>query len=58
LQRGFKAVGTFISFARRGSDRHLPLVAPTLDRALSHLARLAPGAAIAPALRRAWRKRI
>ena len=56
VQRGFKAVGTFISFARRGSDRHLPLVAPTLDRALSHLARLAPGAAIAPALRRALAK--
>ena len=53
VQRGFKAVGTFVSFARRGSDRHLPLVAPTLDRALSHFARLEPGRSLAAALRRA-----
>jgi aminoglycoside/choline kinase family phosphotransferase len=53
IQRGFKAVGTFVAFARRGSDRHLPLVAPTLDRALAHFARLPSGREIAPALRRA-----
>ncbi len=56
VQRGFKAAGTFVSFARRGSDRHLPLVGPTLDRALEHLAALASGAGIAAALRRALRR--
>jgi len=37
VQRGFKAVGTFATFALRGSTRHLPLVAPTGARALRHL---------------------
>src|SRR6185295_17545921 len=39
-QRTLKAVGTYVSFARRGSDRHLGLVGPTLGRGLDHLARL------------------
>src|SRR5260370_24078577 len=33
-QRTFKAVGTYASFARRGAPRHLPLIPPTLARAL------------------------
>jgi len=39
-QRTLKAVGTYTSFARRGVDRHLPLVAPTLRRCLEHLTRI------------------
>lgn len=53
VQRGFKAIGTFIAFARRGSDRHLALVRPTLERALEHLAALPKRGALAGALRRA-----
>jgi aminoglycoside/choline kinase family phosphotransferase len=40
VQRGFKAVGTFASFALRGATRHLRLVAPTGARALSQLEEL------------------
>jgi N-acetylmuramate 1-kinase len=39
-QRTLKAVGTFAAFAQRGSSRHLPLVTPTLRRAVEHLALL------------------
>jgi aminoglycoside/choline kinase family phosphotransferase len=35
VQRGLKAVGTFLAFAARGKRRHLPLVEPTLARALA-----------------------
>lgn len=54
-QRTLKAVGSYAAFARRGSDRHLPLIAPTLRRFLAHFARLPEGADLAPALERAWR---
>ncbi len=37
LQRTFKAIGTFAEFAGRGSARHLPLIRPTLVRALELL---------------------
>ena len=37
VQRTLKAVGTFVSFARRGDPRHLPLVTPSLERASRHL---------------------
>jgi hypothetical protein len=53
-QRTLKAVGTYASFARRGADRHLPLVPPTLARCLEHLARLPESAALAPELASAW----
>jgi len=36
-QRSLKAVGTYLAFARRGMTRHLPLVVPTLERALRFL---------------------
>ena len=39
-QRTLKAVGTFARFAERGDARHLPLVAPTLERAARALSRL------------------
>jgi hypothetical protein len=46
-QRTLKAVGTYTSFARRGADRHLPLVAPTLRRCAEHLFRVPESAAAA-----------
>lgn len=52
VQRGLKAIGTFAAFARRGSTRHLPLVAPTGARALRHLAAL-PERGLLPAALRA-----
>jgi len=54
-QRTLKAVGTYASFARRGSDRHLPLIPGTLGRCLAHLARTPEGTDLAPLLARLWR---
>jgi hypothetical protein len=53
-QRTLKAVGTYASFARRGATRHLPLIAPTLARFVSHFSRLAEGGPLAARLARAW----
>lgn len=59
-QRTLKAVGTYASFARRGADRHLPLVPPTLARCLDHLSRVPECAALVDGrggtggLARAW----
>jgi aminoglycoside/choline kinase family phosphotransferase len=40
VQRTLKAVGTFLSFALRGDDRHRILVRPTLERARYHVRNL------------------
>lgn len=53
-QRTLKAIGTYTSFALRGADRHLPLIGPTLGRALFHLSRIPEGAPLAAELGRAW----
>lgn len=53
-QRTLKAIGTYTSFALRGADRHLPLIGPTLDRALLHLSRIPEGAPLAAELGRVW----
>lgn len=53
-QRTLKAVGTYASFARRGADRHLPLVPPTLARCLEHMARVPESAAAARDLAGVW----
>lgn len=53
-QRTLKAVGTYASFALRGADRHLPLVAPTLARCLAHLAILPESAPLVSDLAAAW----
>jgi hypothetical protein len=57
VQRSLKAVGTYLAFARRGKLRHLPLVAPTLERALRFFPDLPEtaglGVAVVEALRRA-----
>ena len=49
-QRTLKAAGTFAAFARRGSDRHLGLIPPTLARACGHLSALPETAELAPEL--------
>ncbi len=56
IQRTLKAAGTFASFAQRGHPRHLPLVAPTLERTLSHLDRLEEGRAWVVSLGGRWRE--
>jgi aminoglycoside/choline kinase family phosphotransferase len=53
-QRTLKAVGTYAAFARRGSDRHLPLIGPTLRRFLRHFGSIPEGATLARKLERAW----
>jgi len=53
-QRALKIVGTFESFRRRGSRRHVGLIRPSLEAALSHLALLPETVDLAPVLRRAW----
>jgi aminoglycoside/choline kinase family phosphotransferase len=57
-QRSLKAVGTYVSFAKRGALRHLPLVAPTLRRALAHLALLPEARPLLPALSALWEARL
>jgi len=49
VQRTLKAVGTYCRLSAEGKRRHLPLVAPTLARAVPHLAEL-------PETRQAWRR--
>ncbi len=53
-QRTLKAIGTFATFAARGSDRHLPLIPPTLARSLTHLAHAPETEQLAPQLRELW----
>lgn len=55
VQRAFKAVGTFGAFARRGFNRHLALVPPTLERALLQMGRLPETWGLAADLRKRWR---
>jgi aminoglycoside/choline kinase family phosphotransferase len=57
-QRTLKAVGTYAAFARRGSSRHLPLIPPTLARALRHLERLPESASLARHLAGAWQHQL
>lgn len=54
-QRTLKAVGTYASFARRGANRHLPLIPPTLARFVEHFARVPEGADLAAQLAEVWR---
>lgn len=53
-QRTLKAVGSYAAFARRGSGRHLPLIAPTLRRAVEHLRRTPETSRLAPRLESPW----
>lgn len=55
-QRTLKAIGTYVSFASRGANRHLPLVAPTFERALAHLSRLPEATATAARLSALWQR--
>jgi hypothetical protein len=54
-QRTLKAIGSYAAFARQGSARHLPLIPPSLARALEHLRRLPEAFALAPRLAELWR---
>ncbi|HXT19807.1 MAG TPA: hypothetical protein VN923_03570, partial [Thermoanaerobaculia bacterium] len=54
VQRAIKAVGNYADFARRGFDRHLKLVAPTLARAWRWFAAVPELQSLEPALRPAW----
>lgn len=58
VQRTLKAAGTFARFAARGNPRHVPLIAPTLARAVPHLELLPETAAVFPALRGWWTARL
>ncbi len=54
VQRSIKAVGNYCDFARRGFDRHLRLVAPTLARAWRWFGAVPELRALRPALRPGW----
>jgi N-acetylmuramate 1-kinase len=54
VQRSIKAVGNYCDFARRGFDRHLNLVAPTLARAWAWFGEVPELRALQAALRPAW----
>jgi N-acetylmuramate 1-kinase len=54
VQRAIKAVGNYADFARRGFDRHLKLVAPTLARAWRWFGDVPELRAVRTALRPAW----
>lgn len=53
-QRTLKAAGTYTLAAAAGREHHLPLLRPTLERALSHLQLIPEGSSLAPRLRPAW----
>ena len=55
VQRTLKATATYIKFALRGSERHLPLIRPTLSQAAWQLEQLPEGNAIPDALYALWR---
>ncbi|HVR30748.1 MAG TPA: phosphotransferase, partial [Thermoanaerobaculia bacterium] len=54
VQRTLKIVGTFVSFARRGEPRYLPMVPMSLARCLESLAALPDDGGLASDLRRTW----
>jgi len=54
VQRSIKAVGNYCDFARRGFDRHLRLVAPTLARAWRFFGDVPELRAVRSALAPAW----
>ena len=58
VQRCLKAAGTFARFAANGNPRHLPLIAPTLARAATHLATLPETAEAFAGLGMWWRSRL
>jgi aminoglycoside/choline kinase family phosphotransferase len=54
-QRALKIAGTFEAFRRRGHDRHVALIAPSLAAAGRHLAALPETADLAEELAPLWR---
>lgn len=55
VQRTLKATATYVKFALRGSERHLPLVQPTLARTALQLEQLPEGRDLPDALYALWR---
>ena len=53
-QRALKIVGTFAAFARRGYDRHVPLIAPSLRAARRHLSCVPETAEVMRGLHGTW----
>lgn len=53
-QRTLKAVGTYAAAAAAGNDRRLPLLEPTLRRALDHLEAIPEGRTLVKSLRTKW----
>ena len=54
-QRSLKAIGTFEMFSGRGNSRHLPLIPPTLGRALYHLGELPEFRSLLDEIGESWR---
>jgi len=54
VQRAIKAVGNYRDFARRGFDRHLPLIRPTLARAWRWFEQVPELQRVGRALRSGW----
>jgi aminoglycoside/choline kinase family phosphotransferase len=53
-QRTLKIIGTFVKFARAGSDRYLPLVPVTLRRCIGHLRALPEADSLSAEVARWW----
>lgn len=53
-QRTLKAIGSYASFARRGSGRHLGLIPTTLRATLAHLGALPETTEVTPLLEELW----
>ena len=54
VQRTLKAIGTFETFAKRGSNRHLRLIPQTMKRALRYLKTLPETSDLTPRLAETW----
>ncbi len=57
VQRTLKATATYVKFALRGFDRHLPLIAPTLARTAFQLEHLPEGGSVSSSIFSLWRDR-
>ena len=55
VQRTLKASATYVKFALRGFDKHLPLIAPTLAKAAFQLQSLPEARSLPPAIFARWR---
>jgi aminoglycoside/choline kinase family phosphotransferase len=54
VQRTLKAIGSYAAFAHKGHRRHVPLIAPTLERTLRHVRQVPEIAPLAERLADQW----